>query len=251
MTTAAALIIGNEILSGKVRDVNGPLLIALLAELGVRLERLVVLPDEVAEIAAEVRSSSERYDAVVCSGGIGPTHDDRTVAAVAAAFGVAVVRDLEIAAMIRTWWGDHFTEAALRMAEVPEGARLLHSDDGLLPVVVFRNIYLLPGVPTLFETKLDALRAELSGQRLQMRSLYLRCDESRIAPQLAEVDAEFPEVAIGSYPQVDAADYRVWVTVEALDGDVVDRAVARLLEVLPTGTVVRVENPTAAHPIED
>lgn len=243
MTTAAALIIGDEILSGKVRDANGPLLIELLRDLGVRLERLVVLGDEVAEIAAEVRSCSERYDAVVCSGGIGPTHDDRTVAAVAGAFGVKVVSDPEVAAMIRAWWGDHFTEAALRMADVPEGARLIHGDDGLLPVVVFRNVYLLPGVPRLFEVKLDALRAELSGQRPQLRSLYLRCDESRIAPQLAEVDSEFPEVAIGSYPQVEAADHRIWVTVEALDGDVLDRAVARLLELLPAEVVVRVERP--------
>jgi len=246
MTTAAALIIGDEILSGKARDANGPLLIELLRDLGVRLERLVYLGDDVGGIAEELRSCSGRFDAVVTSGGIGPTHDDRTVAAVAEAFGARVVRDPEIAAMIRAFWGGRFTEAALRMADVPEGARLIHGDDGLLPLLVFRNIYLLPGVPRLFEVKLDALRAELRGQRPQMTSLYLRCDESRIAPLLGQVASEFPAVAIGSYPQLEAADYRIWVTVEAEEPDAVALAVARLLAVLPAKVVVRVERPGEA-----
>ena len=241
MTTAAALIIGDEILSGKVRDANGPLLIELLRDLGVRLERLVYLGDEVGGIAEELRSCAGRFDAVVCSGGIGPTHDDRTVAAVAEAFAARVVRDPELTAMIRAFWGDSFTEGALRMAEVPEGARLLYGDDGLLPLVVFRNVYLLPGIPRLFEAKLDALRAELRGRRQQMSSLYLRCDESRIAPLLGQIAGEFPQVAIGSYPQLEAVDYRIWVTVEAEDGGVLDLAVGRLLAVLPAGVVVRVE----------
>jgi molybdenum cofactor synthesis domain-containing protein len=241
MTTAAALIIGDEILSGKVRDANGPLLIELLRDLGVRLERLVYVGDEITEIVTELRSCSGRFDAVVTSGGIGPTHDDRTVAAVAEAFGVSVIRDGELAAMIRAFWGDRFTEAALRMAEVPDGARLLHGDDGLLPVVVFRNVYLLPGIPSLFVAKLDALRAELRGRRPLLASLYLRSDESRVATPLGEVAAEFPEVAIGSYPQLEAADHRIWVTVEADDRGLLDRAFARLLELLPAGTVVRVE----------
>ena len=243
MTTAAGLIIGDEILSGKVRDANGPLLIELLRDLGVRLERLVYVGDEITEIASELRGCSGCFDAVVTSGGIGPTHDDRTVAAVAEAFGVRVVRDGELAAMIRAFWGDRFTDAALRMAEVPEGARLLHGDDGLLPVVVFRNVYLLPGVPRFFEAELDALRAELSGRRLQMSSLYLRCDESRIAPLLGQVDGEFPQVSIGSYPQLEAEDYRIWVTVEAEERDAVELALARLLALLPADAVVRVERP--------
>jgi len=251
VTTAAALIIGDEILSGKARDANGPLLIEALHDLGVRLERLVYIGDEITEIASELRSCSGRYDAVVTSGGIGPTHDDRTVAAVAEAFGVSVVRDGELAAMIRAFWGGRFTEAALRMADVPEGARLIHGDDGLLPVVVFRNIYLLPGVPRLFEVKLDALRSELSGRRPQMSSLYLRCDESRIAPMLAQIDGEFPAVAIGSYPQLEAADYRIWVTVEAEEPDAVELAVARLLAVLPASVVVRVDRPQSPRPSED
>jgi molybdenum cofactor synthesis domain-containing protein len=248
MTTAAALIIGDEILSGKVADTNGPLLIALLRDLGVRLGRLVYLGDEVAEIAAEVRSCADRYDAVITSGGIGPTHDDRTVSAVAEAFGVGVDRNPDLEAMIRAWWSDRLTDDALRMAEVPAGARLLYGGDGLLPLVVFRNVYLLPGIPRLFEAKLPAFRAELSGTRLRLSSLYLRSDESRVASLLRQVDSEFPLVKIGSYPHLEAADYRIWITVEAEDADILERAVARLLELLPPDEVVRVEHPPTQPP---
>jgi molybdenum cofactor synthesis domain-containing protein len=242
VTTVAALIIGDEILSGKVCDTNTPLLIDLLRELGVELCRVVYLCDSVDEIAAEVRACSEKFDAVITSGGVGPTHDDRTVEAVAHAFGVAVVRHPDIEAMIRAYWGDRFTEAALRMADMPDGARLLYTSDGLLPLVVFHNVYLLPGVPRLFAAKLNALRAELEGEPLRLSQLYLNSDESSIAPLLSRVDQEFPAVKIGSYPKFEAGDHRVWVTVEAAASSDVDSAVRRLLELIPADQVVRVED---------
>ena len=241
MTTVAGLIIGDEILTGKVRDANGPLLIDLCRDLGVCLERLVYIGDEIEVIATEVRSCSEQFDAVVTSGGVGPTHDDRTVAAVAHAFGVRVDRHPDLEAMIRAWWGKRFTDAALRMADMPEGSRLLYGDDGLLPLVVFRNVYLFPGVPRLFEAKLGALRGELDGRPPTLRSIYLSSDESRVAPLLGQVADEFGEVKIGSYPRFDAEDHRVWVTVEAPACHAVDAAVDRLLELLPDGEVVRVD----------
>src|SRR5210317_403438 len=120
MTTAAAIIIGDEILNAKVRDTNTPLLIDFFAELGVDLERVVVIGDELEGIAAEVATCSEKYDVVLTSGGVGPTHDDCTVRGVANAFGVGVVRHPDIEEMIRGYWGERFTESALRMAEVPE-----------------------------------------------------------------------------------------------------------------------------------
>jgi molybdenum cofactor synthesis domain-containing protein len=236
------LIIGDEILSGKVCDTNTPLLIDLLRELGVELCRVVYLCDSVDEIAAEVRACSEKFDAVITSGGVGPTHDDCTVEAVAHAFGVGVVRHPDIEAMIRAYWGDRFTEAALRMADMPDGSRLLYTSDGLLPLVVFENIYLLPGVPRLFAAKLNALRAELKGEPLRLSQLYLDSDESSIAPLLSRVDQEFPAVKIGSYPKFEAGDHRVWVTVEAAAASDVDSAVRRLLELIPADQVVRVED---------
>ncbi len=241
MSTVAGLIIGDEILTGKVRDANGPLLIDLCRDLGVCLERLVYVPDEIEVIAAEVRSCAKKFDAVITSGGVGPTHDDRTVAAVAHAFEVEVERHPELENMIRAWWGRRFTEAALRMADMPEGSRLLYGDDGLLPLVVFRNIYLIPGVPRLFKAKIGALRGEMSGRRPTLRSVYLSSDESSVAPLLGQVANEFKAIKIGSYPRFEDEDHRVWVTVEAMDCGAVDTAVNRLLELLPDDDVVRVE----------
>jgi molybdopterin-biosynthesis enzyme MoeA-like protein len=198
--------------------------------------------DDEDEIAAEVKCCSERYDAVITSGGVGPTHDDRTVAAVARAFGVGVERSPDLERMIRTWWGDRFTEAALRMADIPEGSTLLYSSDGNMPLVVCRNVYLLPGIPRLFAAKIGALREVLSGEEHADASLYLSSDESAVASILSAVDAEFPTVKIGSYPKHEASqDYQVWVTVEATTADDVEIAVDRLLELLPTDEVVRVE----------
>jgi molybdenum cofactor synthesis domain-containing protein len=241
VTTVAAVIIGNEILTGKVRDTNTPLLVDLLREAGVNLGRLVVIGDDPDEIAAEVERCAAVYDAVVTSGGLGPTHDDRTVEGVAAAFGVGVVRHPEVEAMIRAFWGERLTEAALRMADMPDGSRLLHGDDSLLPLVVCRNVYLLPGVPELFAAKLASLRRELSGTRRFVRSVFLSSYESDVAELLTRVDAANPEVQIGSYPRFGHGDHRLWVTFEGADETAVHRAVAALLELVPAADVVRTE----------
>jgi molybdenum cofactor synthesis domain-containing protein len=241
VTTVAVLIIGDEILSGKVRDTNAPLLIDLFRELGVRLGRLVYVSDSIEEISAEVRSCSERFDAVITSGGVGPTHDDCTIEAIARAFDVEVVRHTDVEAMICAYWGERVNDAALRMAEMPEGSRLLYSSDGMLPLVVFRNIYLFPGVPRLFAAKLGALREEFKGEPPHITHLYLNSDESSVASLLSQVDREYPEVKIGSYPRIEAPDHRLWITVESTDTDDVASATSRLLELLPDHEVVRVE----------
>ncbi len=241
MTKVAALIIGDEILSGKVRDTNAPALIDALRDLGVGLRRIAYVSDEIEEIAAEVRWCAERFDAVITSGGVGPTHDDRTVAAVALAFGVPVVRDPELVALIEGAWGERCTSSALRMADVPRGARLLHAPDRLLPIVVVRNVYLLPGVPQLFVAKLAALQAELEGEPTFLRHLFLNSDESRLAPLLAQVADEFPLAKIGSYPRWDSEEARLWITVEGASASTVDAAVDRLVELLPAAEIVRLE----------
>jgi molybdenum cofactor synthesis domain-containing protein len=242
VTTAAALIIGDEILSGKVRDANTEHIIELMRELGVELRRIVTMGDDEEEIAAEVRYCADRFDAVITSGGVGPTHDDRTVAAVARAFGVGVERNPDLERMIRTWWGERFTEAALRMADIPEGGTLLYSSDGNMPLVVCRNVYLLPGIPRLFAAKIGALREVICGEEHALASLYLSSDESAVAAILSAVDVEHPAVKIGSYPKHEASqDHQVWVTVEAATAAEVDIAVDRLLELLPPDEVMRVE----------
>jgi molybdenum cofactor synthesis domain-containing protein len=248
MTTAAAIIIGDEILSGKVRDRNAGPLIDLLAELGVDLQRIAYISDEEDDIISEVRSCSDKYDVVITSGGVGPTHDDRTVPSIAAAFGVAVEVHPDLEKMIRAWWGERFTEAALRIGQVPVGSRLLYSGDGLIPLVQFRNIFIFPGIPRLFAAKIGALKSELIGSERHRRNLHLSPDESAVADRLAEVDRSFPEVKIGSYPRSEGEDHRVWVTLEGTTASAVDAALDRLLEVLDADEVVRVERPNEKPP---
>jgi molybdenum cofactor synthesis domain-containing protein len=241
MTTAAAIIIGDEILSGKVRDANSAPLIDLFAEIGVDLQRISYIGDGEDDIVAEVRSCSNRYDAVITSGGVGPTHDDRTVAAIARAFGVEVVRHPELVKMIHAWWGERFTEAALRMAEIPTGAELIYTDDGLIPLVRFRNIYVFPGIPRLFAAKIRALRDQLEGAPKHQANLYLNSDESAVAERLTAVDAACPDVKIGSYPRSEGEDHRVWITFEAVDGAAANAALDRMLKELDENEVVRID----------
>jgi len=242
MTTAAAIIIGDEILSANVRDANTPLLIDMLAELGVDLERISVIGDDCETIAAEVAACSTKYNVVITSGGVGPTHDDCTIKGVAKAFSVGVVVHPELEAMIRAYWGDRFTESALRMAEMPEGSHLLYGDDGLLPLVVYDNVYLFPGVPRLFAAKLPSLRGEISGTAKIFHNVFLNSDESRVAPLLGRVAEEHPEVKIGPYPRFgEEVDHRLWISLESVNGEKISAATDHLLELVPDEEVVRVE----------
>jgi molybdenum cofactor synthesis domain-containing protein len=239
--TAAGIVIGDEILSGKVEDTNTSKLIATLREAGVALRRLVTISDDPEVIAEEVRRCSDSFDYVFTSGGLGPTHDDRTMEGVARAFGVAVTRDPLVERRVRKHWGDRINDAALKLADLPTGATLLDSGDGLLPVVTFHNLFILPGVPQIFAAKMELIKPLLQGRQRVLQSIYLDTDETSIAAQINEVVEAFPEVDIGSYPRLDDPSERVRITVEAAEAAAVERAVARLLELLPASRVVRTE----------
>ena len=162
MQTAGAVIIGDEILSGKVQDANTPHLIAMLARRGVRLGRIIVIGDDPQEIGAAVKAQAERFDHVFTSGGVGPTHDDRTVAAIAAAFGRPVVRHPELVALLTREIGAAPDDPALKMSEVVDGTQLLGG--GPYPIMRFENVYILPGVPQIFAAKIDAEDPTWSGR---------------------------------------------------------------------------------------
>src|SRR5689334_20382615 len=123
--SAAAVVIGNEILSGKVTDTNSPFLATELRGLGVSLRRILVIPDELDVIATEVRTASQQHDVVFTSGGVGPTHDDITIEGVARALGRSVIRHPDLEDKLRAFYGDKINEARLKMSEVPEGAELI------------------------------------------------------------------------------------------------------------------------------
>ena len=242
MKTAAIVVIGNEILSGKVDDSNARFLIAELRQLGVALRRIVVIPDLLDEIERTVREVSSGHDYVFTSGGVGPTHDDLTMEGIARAFGTRVIRHPELEGMLRAYYGDRLNERNLRMAEVPEGAHFVRASDiQHWPVIAYRNVYILPGVPEIFRRKFSAIRETFRAEPFFLRSVYLCEEEGGVAEFLDRVAAEFPRVDIGSYPKLDPAGYKVKVTLESKDSGDVERATAALLALLPPAIVVKTE----------
>jgi len=241
VSTAAIIVIGDEILSGKFADENAAYLIRELRELGVALRRIEVIPDAHEEIGVAVRAASERYDHVFTSGGVGPTHDDVTIEAIARAFGVRVVKNPILEGMLRAYYGVRLEERNLRMAEVPEGAEMIAADAPSWPVTSFRNIYILPGVPVIFRRKFAAIRERFRVAPFYTRRVYCMSDEGTIARHLDAVVAEFPEIAVGSYPRFEEKDFRVIVTLEAKDAAQVAAATEALVGRLPANVVVRTE----------
>jgi molybdenum cofactor synthesis domain-containing protein len=237
--TAGIILVGNEILSGKIEDANATYLCRELRALGVDVRRIVVVPDEVEAIAEEVAAQSRRYHAVFTSGGVGPTHDDVTIAGVARGLGVAVVRHAALVALLRQYYGERLTETHLKMAEVPEGAELVGESVGF-PTVVVRNVYILPGVPEVFRQKFEAIRERFRGEPYHLRTVFVRIGESTLAEHLHGVLREFPDLLLGSYPEFANPEYRVKVTLESRDPAYVQDALAALLARLPRDAVVKV-----------
>jgi FAD synthetase len=239
--TAAIVVIGNEILTGKSEDRNASFLIGEMYRLGVALRRIVIIPDEVEAIAIAVRECAEQFDYVFTSGGVGPTHDDVTIEGVARAFGREVVRHPELESMLRGYFGDGIDAARLRMADTPEGSELIKDEAMRWPVLATKNVYVLPGVPELFRKKFEAIRERFRAEPFHVRMIYTRQDEFDIAPGLDAVAANHPEVEIGSYPTFTREDYRVKITIESKELDAVDRARDQLLTLLDPTSLARVE----------
>ncbi len=241
MPTAGLLAIGNEILSGKVVDTNSPFLAAELRKLGVDLERIHTIPDVVELIADEVRSFSKAFDHVFTSGGIGPTHDDVTIEAVARAFALDVVVDPTILDRMERAQGKELNEAMRKMAMMPDGAQLIDAGDLWLPIIVVENVHIFPGIPQLFEKKFLSVRHRFSGVPIELTRIYVDRYESDIAESLNELLREFPELMLGSYPRIGESGYRVMLTLESRDGDYLARASESLQGMLPADAIHRIE----------
>ncbi|MFP6664074.1 MAG: competence/damage-inducible protein A [Deltaproteobacteria bacterium] len=239
--TAGILIIGNEILSGKVVDANSGYLAVELRKLGVEVRRVLTIPDEVETIAEAVLFFHQSYDHVFTSGGIGPTHDDVTIAGVAAAFSRPVVQHPEMVAAINGFLGDRVNEHHLKMAEVPQGATLIADPKLGFATVSFENVYILPGVPEILRRKFESLAERFASSPYFLRIIYSRHHESAIASLLNRVTAQLPEVMIGSYPKMDTSDYSVKLTIECKDERVVQQAFDLLLELLPEEAIFGTE----------
>jgi molybdenum cofactor synthesis domain-containing protein len=238
--TAGIVLIGNELLSGKVVDANAAYLCRQFRELGVEVRKIAVIPDEVDLIAREVREFRAAYTWVFTSGGVGPTHDDVTIEGVARALGVPVVRDPGLVARFTEVFRDRLNEARLKMADVPEGAELLAMDSLIVPVVKLANVFVFPGVPEIFRQKFEAIKERFRERPFLLRNVYVRIGEGTLAEHLNTMLGEFPELLCGSYPEFSNPEYKVRVTLESKELDYLERALRYLLDRLPADAVVRV-----------
>lgn len=240
--TAAALVIGNELLTGKIQDRNVPVLARELFGLGIELRRVVICSDEVDVIVADLDDLRAAHDVVFTSGGVGPTHDDVTMRAVARAFGTELARNEALASLLREYFAERLTDEHLRMADVPAGAELVSAEAVRWPTVKMGNVFVLPGLPEIFERKMPILREVLGqGEPFVSRAVDTASDEGAIALLLEDVERSFPGVRIGSYPKWGRGPVRVTVTFDGRDGSEVDGAAAAFAAGLPPGQLVDAE----------
>ncbi len=241
MPSAGILIIGNEILSGKVVDSNSPYFCRELRSLGVDVERILTIPDDVQVIASEVKVMAGAYDFVFTSGGIGPTHDDLTIEGVAGAFGLPVETNGSIVERIRRATGEELNASQLKMARIPAGAMLLDSGDLWFPLVVVENVYIFPGVPELLRRKFESARDRFRGVPFVLKRVFVKQRESDLAEGLHELLKQFPELLLGSYPRIREESFQVMLTLESRDAGYVQRALDALLARLPASAIHKVE----------
>lgn len=236
------LVIGNEILTGKVQEANVAALATELFAIGVQLKRVIVCPDEPETIARDVNELRARFDFVITSGGVGPTHDDVTVPAIAAAFGRSLVRDPKLEASLRDHFGERTTEGHLRMAELPEGGELVLGAGTSWPLLRVENVWVFPGVPDIFKGRLLAFRERVGfGAPFHTRAVYTRADEGDIAALLERLEREHVGVTVGSYPRFGDPDHTVKVTFDGQDLDAVRAALDACVRALDPKLLVRAD----------
>jgi molybdenum cofactor synthesis domain-containing protein len=200
--TAGLVVIGDEILSGRTKDANIGIIAAHFTEIGIRLREVRVIGDCEADIIEAVNALRQRYDYLVTTGGIGPTHDDITAEAIAKAFGVALRIDPDAVTMLRRRFTEaELTPVRLRMARIPEGAMLIENPLSHAPGFMIGNVAVLAGVPRIMTAMLEALTPHLrTGAKWRLVTIEAHEPEGEIATVLGETQAEFPDIRMGSYP---------------------------------------------------
>lgn len=233
--TAAMLVIGDEILSGRTRDANMHYLAGQLTEQGIDLREVRVVSDDAPEIIAAVKALSAGYDTVFTSGGIGPTHDDITADCIAEAFGAQIDVRADAAALLQAHYdrqGMAFNAARQRMARIPDGAALIDNPVSVAPGFTLENVHVMAGVPSVFQAMVASVLPTLTGGApLTSRSLRIDRGEGDIAGPLGMLAGEYEDLSIGSYPFQKDGKYGANVVIRGTDAARVDAALAQLADV--------------------
>ncbi len=235
VVTAAVLVIGDEILSGRTQDQNSHYIVKYLAQIGVDTREIRVVPDIEEEIVAAVNALRARYTYVFTTGGIGPTHDDITADAIARAFGVGIEEDPRaIAMLLERIRPDQLNEARRRMARIPLGAELIENAVSKAPGFMIGNVIVMAGVPLIMQTMLDAVAPRLrTGARVLVETIEADAiPEGRYAQDLAALAARDGAVSIGSYPQFSSGGVRNQIVLRSRDALRLGEAAAAVREMI-------------------
>ncbi len=200
--SACLIVIGNEILSGRTQDKNISFIATGLNEIGINLSEVRIIPDVEQTIVDTVKSCSSAFDYVFTTGGIGPTHDDITSNSIAKAFNVALSRNKEAENILLNHYGaENLNTARLKMAEIPEGSKLIYNPVSAAPGFIIENVYVMAGVPRVMQAMFDNIKGELKGgAKTLSKTISIYTTEGFIAEGLTKIQNEFPDVEIGSYP---------------------------------------------------
>lgn len=219
--TAALLIIGNEILSGRTRDANLPYIAERLGEMGIRLAEARVVPDIDGEIIDALNALRTRYSYVFTTGGIGPTHDDITAESIAKAFGLPLIEHPQARKLLEDRYaaaGIELNEARLRMARTPDGASLIENPVSGAPGFQVENVFVMAGVPKIMQAMFESLRERLiGGPPLLSRTIACQLPEGQLAEGLTKIQSRHPGVDIGSYPSYSSSGFGVAVVLRHTD----------------------------------
>ncbi len=232
--TAAVLIIGNEILSGKTREANMHWLSSQLNEMGIQLRECAIVRDDEAAIISTVQRLSANYKYVFSSGGIGPTHDDITSATMAKAFGTKLQRHPEADKILRAYYSvEQQTDARMKMADIPLGASLIANPVSQAPGYQIQNLYVMAGIPAVFQAMFEQIRPSLKGGSIsKTRTLTAYVREGDFAAALTKLDAQFEMVEIGSYPFSNAERFGTQLVFTSTQPTFLNAAVAQCCTLL-------------------
>jgi molybdenum cofactor synthesis domain-containing protein len=235
--TAALLVIGNEILSGRTKDKNIGFVASHCTGIGIRLKEVRIVADDEAAIIAAVNTLRDTYTYVFTTGGIGPTHDDITADSIARAFGVTIDIDPRAVARMRERYAEaDLTPVRLRMARIPAGAQLIENSISKAPGFVIGNVIVMAGVPAIMQAMLIAVTPRLkTGAKLLSECIRVNAPESKVAVPLAGSQSAFPDVAMGSYPFFEDGSYGTNLVLTSPDAALLAQAKADLIARLPAG----------------
>ncbi|MCF8467343.1 MAG: competence/damage-inducible protein A [Sneathiella sp.] len=236
IVTAAVLVIGDEILSGRTQDKNMAYLAEKLTEIGVQMREARVVPDIEAEIIAAVNQLRAKFDYVFTTGGIGPTHDDITADSIAAAFGVGIDFHPGAMALLTRHYqtsGIEFNDARKRMARIPDGATLVNNPVSKAPGFKIGNVFVMAGVPVIMQAMFDEIAPTLvGGAKMLSRTIGAGLPEGRVAEKLGALQKQYPNVSMGSYPYFRQGEVGTNLVLRSIEPDQLDKAFTALMREL-------------------